>query len=35
MYYDVEETPQPTVTIRAVGVKVRDRVYVGGVEIDL
>ena len=35
VYYDVSETPEPCVTIRAIGVKVRERVFVGGVEIDL
>jgi len=33
--YDIEETPQAMVYIRAVGVKIRGRVYVGGEEIEL
>jgi hypothetical protein len=35
VYDDVTERPAPCVTIRAIGVKVRERVLVGGVEIDL
>ena len=35
VYYDVSEEPEPCVTIRAIGVKVRERVLVGGVEVDL
>jgi len=35
VYYEVTERPAPCVTIRAIGVKVRERVLVGGVEIDL
>jgi mRNA-degrading endonuclease RelE of RelBE toxin-antitoxin system len=35
VYYEVAEQPIPCVTIRAIGVKVRERVLVGGVEIDL
>lgn len=35
VYYEVTERPVPCVTIRAVGVKVRERVLIGGVEIDL
>jgi mRNA-degrading endonuclease RelE of RelBE toxin-antitoxin system len=35
VYYEVTERPLPCVTIRAIGVKVRERVLVGGVEIDL
>ena len=34
VYYDVDELGQ-TVRIKAVGVKIRNRVYVGGEEIDL
>lgn len=29
VYYDVEEEPEPTVFIRAVGVKQRHRVLIG------
>lgn len=35
VYYDIEETPEAVVYIRAVGVKIRGRVYVGGEEIEL
>jgi mRNA-degrading endonuclease RelE of RelBE toxin-antitoxin system len=35
VYYDVEELPEPIVSIRAVGVKRRDRVEVGGEIIEL
>jgi hypothetical protein len=35
VYHEVTEGPMPCVTIRAIGVKVRERVLVGGVEIDL
>jgi mRNA-degrading endonuclease RelE of RelBE toxin-antitoxin system len=29
VFYDVLEEPEPTVEIRAIGVKVRNRVYIG------
>ena len=35
VYYDVRPRPALLVLIKAVGVKVRDRVYVGGEEIKL
>jgi hypothetical protein len=35
VYYEVTQRTAPCVTIRAIGVKVRERVLVGGVEIDL
>ena len=35
VYFDVEELPDRIVTVRAVGFKVRDRVVIGGEEIDL
>ena len=35
VYYDVDEEPEPVVTIRAIGVKVRDRVRLGGEEAEL
>ncbi len=35
VYFDVEEAPEPVVTIRAVGVKTRERVVIGGEEVDL
>ena len=35
VYFDVEVEPVPIVTVRAVGVKVRDRVLTAGEEVDL
>jgi mRNA-degrading endonuclease RelE of RelBE toxin-antitoxin system len=35
VYYDVEERPVPTVLIRAIGVKKRNIVRIGGEEIAL
>jgi hypothetical protein len=35
LYYDVSLTPQPLVVVKAIGVKVRERVLVGGEEIEL
>lgn len=35
VYFDVEETPEAVVTIRAVGLKTRERVLIGGEEVDL
>lgn len=35
VYFDVEEAPEAVVTIRAVGVKTRERVLIGGEEVDL
>ena len=35
VYYDVEEEAEPVVYVRAVGVKVRGRVHIGGEEIKL
>lgn len=35
VYYDVADTPEPTVFIRAVGIKYRNRVMIGGEEIAL
>jgi hypothetical protein len=35
VYYEVSERPVPYVTIRAIGVKLRERMLVGGVEVDL
>ncbi len=35
VYYDVQEAPEKVVTVRAVGVKQRNRVRIGGKEIDL
>jgi mRNA-degrading endonuclease RelE of RelBE toxin-antitoxin system len=32
VYYDIEESPTSVVTVLAVGVKVRDRVRIGGTE---
>jgi mRNA-degrading endonuclease RelE of RelBE toxin-antitoxin system len=35
VYYDVQEAPERLVVVKAVGVKARDKVYVGGKEIKL
>jgi hypothetical protein len=35
VYYDVEEEPEPAVIILAVGIKRRERVYIGGREYRL
>jgi mRNA-degrading endonuclease RelE of RelBE toxin-antitoxin system len=35
VYYDIEETPRQLVIVKAVGIKIRERVYVGGREIEL
>jgi len=35
VYYDVEDTPQPKVSIRAVGMKERNRVRIAGETIEL
>jgi len=35
VYYDVEDTPEPKVLIRAVGIKERNQVFIGGEEIEL
>jgi mRNA-degrading endonuclease RelE of RelBE toxin-antitoxin system len=35
VYFDVEEAPEAVVTVRAVGVKARERVLIGGEEVDL
>ena len=35
VYYDVVEAPERTVVVKAVGVKVRDRVIVGRQELRL
>jgi hypothetical protein len=35
VYFDVEETPEAVVTIRAVGIKTRERFLIGGKEVDL
>jgi mRNA-degrading endonuclease RelE of RelBE toxin-antitoxin system len=35
VYYDVEEEPEPVVLIRAVGIKQRNQVRVGGKVIEL
>ena len=34
VYYDVEEKPRPLVTVMSIGVKVRNRVLIGGREIE-
>ena len=35
VYYDIQEEPEPRVNIVAVGIKVRNRVLIGGEEIEL
>jgi mRNA-degrading endonuclease RelE of RelBE toxin-antitoxin system len=35
VYFDVEDAPAAVVTIHAVGVKTRERVLIGGEEVDL
>jgi hypothetical protein len=35
VYYDMVEVPEPVVTIRAIGIKDRNRVFVGGQEVKL
>ena len=35
VYYDVDETPRARVIVKAVGIKIRERVCVGGREIEL
>ena len=35
VYYEVTEKPERLVTVRAVGVKDRNRLLIGGEEIDL
>jgi len=34
VYYEVSDDHEPVVTIRAVGIKVRNRVMIGGVEVE-
>jgi mRNA-degrading endonuclease RelE of RelBE toxin-antitoxin system len=35
VYYDIQEEPEPVVTILAIGVKDRNRVRIGDVEVEL
>jgi mRNA-degrading endonuclease RelE of RelBE toxin-antitoxin system len=35
VYYDIQEEPEPLVTVEAIGIKLRDRVRIGEEEIDL
>jgi len=35
VYYDIEEQPEPSVTVVAVGKKIRNRVIIGGEEVEL
>jgi mRNA-degrading endonuclease RelE of RelBE toxin-antitoxin system len=35
VYYDVTAEPDSLVTVRAIGIKDRNRVTIGGVEVDL
>ncbi len=32
VFYDAVEEPEPTVQIRAIGIKVRDRIFIAGLE---
>jgi len=34
VYYDVLDTPKPVVLVQAIGIKVRNRVFVAGEEIE-
>ena len=33
--YEVKDEPEPVVTIRAIGIKVRETLTIGGLEVDL
>lgn len=35
VYFDVTHEPRPLVTVRAIGVKLRERVVIAGEEVDL
>jgi len=35
VYYDAADLPEPVVSIRAVGIKYRNRVLIGGEEVQL
>jgi hypothetical protein len=35
VYFDVSARPMPVVTVRAVGVKIREQVFIGGKVADL
>lgn len=35
VYYDIQEEPEPRVTIVAVGIKDRNRLLIGGEEVEL
>ncbi len=35
VYYDIEEQPEPRVTVVAIGKKLRNRVIIGGEEVEL
>ena len=35
VYYDVIETPERIVVVKAVGIKVRERVFIGGEDVSL
>ncbi len=35
VYYDVEDTPEPVVSVLAVGLKRKNRIWIGGEEITL
>lgn len=35
VYYETKGKPDPLVTVRAIGIKRRNKVTIGGVEVDL
>jgi hypothetical protein len=35
VYYDVEEDPEPVISVRAIGIKKRNQVWIGKEVIDL
>jgi hypothetical protein len=35
VYYEATTSPEPLVTVRAIGIKDRNRVTIGGIEVDL
>ena len=35
VYYDVQEEPEKVVTVLAVGIKIGNRVFIGGEEVEL
>ena len=35
VYYEVKDDPEPVVVVKAIGVKDRNRVLIGGKEVEL